>query len=65
MEAYKNRFPQNKQKQDAYENACDCLSMRIPFKRPLWAGLDKYSVLKIWTQALYRSRSHLRRKDYE
>ena len=51
MEEYKNRYPKNRQKQDAYENACDCLVSGEHFTYPLWMGLSKQNALKVWTQA--------------
>lgn len=50
-EEYQNRYPSNRQFQDAYENACDCLMNGERFTYPLWMGLSKHNAIKVWTQA--------------
>ena len=51
MGEYKIRYPLSRQKQDAYENACDCLMSGEHFIYPLWMGLSKQNAIKVWTQA--------------
>lgn len=50
MPEYKNRFPEDRQKQDAYENACDYLA----YSEDRWSfcGLELHVAMKVWWQAL-------------
>lgn len=51
MEEYKNRYPRNRQKQDAYENACDCLENGLNIRDWKQCGLDKKTALLVWSVA--------------
>lgn len=50
MPEYKNRFPEDRQKQDAYENACDYLAYSAD--RWSFCGLELHVAMKVWWQAL-------------
>lgn len=52
MAEYKYRYPESRQKQDAYENACDCITAGIPMKDWNDCGLEFEQLLSVWNRAV-------------
>ena len=49
---YLLRYPKDKRKQDAYENACDCIKWGIGSEEWHYCGLLKYDKIHVWNMAI-------------
>ena len=51
MNEYLLRYPKDKRKQDAYENACDCLNAGLTWEEWRACGLCRWDMLRVWARA--------------
>lgn len=51
MSEYKLRYPENDLKQDAYENACDCITCGLGMTAWKSCGLSLSQRYKVWWRA--------------